>query len=507
MKITAIQLSNIKSFKYLPKTEFSSSINVLVGANNSGKTTILNSIYTLQKNGLFNIRDITIGEKSGHINLYFDGELQETGNNILNNNIYQFDLNNQTRIITNKNGQNFQLHNPSSNKEPFNLIYPFLSKRKVVSFSQDINLENVNTVEGNFTYLYSKIDNLVNPNFQPYNKQYVEACNNILGFEISTKAASGNGKIAVYYVQGNDHIPLQSMGEGVTNIVGLIADLCMAEDKIFLIEELENDIHPSALKSLLNLIIEKSDSNQFFVSTHSNIVMKFLGGVQGSKVFNITSDLSDPKRHNLFVSSLKEIPNDEYERKAILENLGYEFHDFGLWSAWLILEESSAEELIREWLIKWFVPNLKDKLRTFSANTITQVISKFADINRLFVFLHLEPVYKNKVWVIIDEGIEEAKIIEELKATYKKSGWKESNFSQFNEHDFERYYPNRFKDKVDMILSISNNQAKREAKRDLLKEVKTWIIDNEKVAKEEFKNSAASVISKLKLISSEISSF
>ena len=41
------------------------------------------------------------------------------------------------------------------------------------------------------------------------------------------------------------------MGEGVANIVGLLVDLCLAENKLFLIEEPENDIHPKALKGLL----------------------------------------------------------------------------------------------------------------------------------------------------------------------------------------------------------------------------------------------------------------
>ena len=51
------------------------------------------------------------------------------------------------------------------------------------------------------------------------------------------------------------------MGEGVTNILGLITDLCVAENNIFLIEEPENDIHPKALKALLDLIASKADAN------------------------------------------------------------------------------------------------------------------------------------------------------------------------------------------------------------------------------------------------------
>jgi hypothetical protein len=57
------------------------------------------------------------------------------------------------------------------------------------------------------------------------------------------------------------------MGEGIPHLLGLINDLCLAENKLFLIEEPENDIHPKALKRLLDLIIQKSQSNQFVIST------------------------------------------------------------------------------------------------------------------------------------------------------------------------------------------------------------------------------------------------
>jgi hypothetical protein len=390
-----------------------------------------------------------------------------------------------------------------SSVEPMNLIYPYLSKRKTVTFQDQINEANTNSVLGNFSNLYSKIDRLITPQFQPGNKRYLDACKSVLGFDIST-LASPNGKKAVYFIHNMEHIPLTAMGEGVTNIIGLITDLCVAENRIFLIEEPENDIHPQALKALLKLIIDSSSSNQFFISTHSNIVMKYLGGMADTKIFNITNECSDEKRSKLFVSSLEEIPPDPERRREVLEDLGYEFHDFGLWAGWLFLEESSAEVLIREWFIKWYTPTMVNKLRTYSANSTSQVILKFDDFNRLFVYLHLEPKYKNKVWVIIDDGDHEKEIIDKLKLSYMRSGWNEENFSQFTEHDFESYYPEVFQEKVATVLAMTNKKAKRKAKKELLDEVKAWIVDNEDLAKEAFEISAKPVIAKLKEIEKKI---
>jgi predicted ATP-dependent endonuclease of OLD family len=500
MKITAIDLENVRGFQKIDKTEFSDSINVLIGPNNAGKSTILNSIFQFQREVL-NRNDITIGKNQGKIELYFKGTHPLIPNNPYKSLIYK--LHNNQRVFGQMNGDLASGLNVFPEREPNNLIYPYLSKRKVGGYNNAINEANANSVAGNFTHLYSKVDRLVTPQFQPGNTQYVKACKEILGFEMSS-LAKGSGKEAVYFVHNMEHIPLTAMGEGVANILGLITDLCIAENKIFLIEEPENDIHPKALKALLNLIAEKSKSNQFFISTHSNIVMKNLGSVEQSKVFKITNEESDTERINLKKSSFTEVPNTPADRLKVLEDLGYDFFDLDLWKAWLFLEESSAEVIIRDHLIRWFIPKLKYELRTFSAGSTSRVKPKFDDFNKLFVFLHLEPSYKNKVWVFIDAGKQEEAIIADMRNTYSSSGWKEENFGQFTEHDFEKYYPARFQEEVDRVLVIKGKQEKRNAKRELLNSVKLWISKNDKEAKEEFKESATEIIDVLKTIKKEL---
>lgn len=504
MKVTGIELENVKSYKKLEKLNFSTGINILVGPNNAGKSVIINSIFHLQRPGVINRNDITIGATEGKVTLHFIGEhgAQIKNANPINNVHYALSSN---QMMLRNGNRNVAGLGGIKELEPDNLIYPYLSKRKANSFNETINEANANSIRGDFTYLYSKIDRLVTPQFQPGNTQYINACRDILGFEIST-LAKGGGKQAVLFVHNLEHIPLTAMGEGVTNIIGLITDLCIAENKIFLIEELENDIHPKALKALLKLIESKSSTNQFFISTHSNIVMKHLGSSQNAKVFRVSNDTFDVTRENMKLSTISEVSQDPVERKNLLEELGYDFFDHDLWKAWLFLEESSAEVIIRDYLIKWFSPKLKYELRTFSAGSINRVIPKFDDFNKLFVFLHLEPTYKNKVWVYIDAGDSEKEIITEMKTIYANSGWDKSNFNQFSEHDFEKYYPERFQEEVNSILGIVDKQKKRIAKRELLDRVKQWIQEDDKVAKEEFKTSAAEIITVLKFIHKKINS-
>ncbi|MBI3234033.1 MAG: hypothetical protein HYZ42_08325 [Bacteroidetes bacterium] len=178
-------------------------------------------------------------------------------------------------------------------------------------------------------------------------------------------------------------------------------------------------------------------------------------------------------------------------------------NSFDMWKGWLFLEESSAEILIRDYFIEWFVKPLKNKLRTFSARSKSEIIPKFNDFNNLFVFLHLEPTYKNKVWVTIDGGEDEKLIIEKLKTTYSKSGWNQDNFSQFNEHDFEKYYPAYFQTEVDKILALKDRE-KWKAKKALLEGIKNWIREDPERAKREFQISAKEVIEHLKGIDRQL---
>jgi len=496
MKIISIQLVNIRGFRQTGQIPLSGKINLFIGPNNSGKSTILKSIFIIQQPSVLTSEDRTIGEIQCEIVLRFIGYHPQSPDTIEPKEIII--RQNQKRTLIQENGQSVP-HIDSPQYEPSNLIYPYLSKRKTVGFDETINKQNTNNVTGDVQFLYSKIDRLITPHFQPGNEQYKKACKNILGFEVSTLATSG-GKRAVYFIRNSEHIPLTAMGEGVTSILGLVTDLCVAEDRIFIIEEPENDIHPKALKALLNLIIEKSKTNQFFISTHSNIVMRYLGGVESTKIFKVVNDLRDEKRPNLFLSQIFEVSPDPEERRIVLEELGYDFCDFGLWDGWLFLEESSAEGLIRDWFFKWYAKSLKNKIRTFSAASLNQVEPKFEDFNRLFVYFHLEPAYKNKVWVIIDGGLEESGIIEKLKQTYTPRGWLEDHFSQFSEHDFEKYYPPIFQTRVDEVLALTDKKQKKEEKKALLEKVKAWIASDEELAKNEFKISAAPVIEKLKEI-------
>lgn len=499
MWIAKIRLQNIRSFEDVI-IEFSKGINLLVGPNNSGKSTIAYAVLPIQMGFSFSTKYLRSGTNKGSAQIYLE-DANDYFDHITKHSksTVDFDITQGSISVTVAYDGNKTGMNPIEAREPKNFIYPYLSKRKVGDYNEDVRDQFALAITGNLQNLYAKIDKVSNPE-KPAYSSYVDACKRILGFVV-TCSNSPNGKKACYIVDNFRDIELDNMGEGVASVLGLLVDLCMADNKLFVIEEPENDIHPKALKELLGLIIEKSKDNQFIITTHSNIVTKFLGAETESRIFKV--DMEFQKK--VPTSKIEVIENNAEARQGLLGHLGYELVDLDLWGGWLFLEESSAEKIIREYLVPWFTPSLQGKLRTYSARSVDEVESKFDDFNVLFSYLNLQPTYKNKAWVIIDNGDKEKEIIQKLKTTYADKGWIEDHFQQFDEHDFEKYYPQEFGEKVAEVLSITDKKKKRNKKKALLDEVEAWIKDNPEEAKVAFEKSAINVIEKLKSIETQMS--
>lgn len=509
MWVSSLEINNIKSFAASGAISLDKKMNIILGANNSGKSTILRVLYQMQNQASLTISDIRIGATDASAYL----ALEEVDNsNIANlmNRGYGPGIHISGSRLSGPGSLQVVMKSGSAENalsinvmEPNNFIYPYLSKRKVQGYDRQSTRQRSEQVTDNLEFLVAKVDRLANP-YYPKHNEFEQACVDILGFPITAfHAADNQGKQAGLIVNEYDNIPIEAMGEGVPNLIGLIVSLCMAKNKLFLIEEIENDIHPRALKSLLELIIKKAEYNQFIISTHSNIVAKYLGSIPGSKIHYVS--LAPYTSENRIPTAIyREVGNTPQDRREVLEDLGYDLLDYDLAKAWLFFEESSAERLVREFFIPWFFPDLKGKVNTIAAGGTAKVGPKFEDFDRLFLFLHLESMYKNRAWVLVDGDPSGQKIIDDLKQRYTPGGWTEDKFIKFSKENFEDYYPERFSEKAQAALAIIDKQSKRSAKKALLEEVLAWIISDQEQAKSEFAESAAEVIAILKAIEKNI---
>lgn len=504
MRVRTLSLTNFRSFQQSDPIEFGQ-MNVLVGANNAGKSSILRALALLQVGFPSQVPDVRVGSKHATVSIALTdigqrpawGSLPGPGENAT----FQADITSLDRRIGDThfhlwhdNGQNKSV--PAlPNIEPNHFIVPYLSKRKTAAYQEDIRLEATLRIDSTLSYLAAKLSRVSNPQFPGY-KQYSEACEAILGFVV-TNTPSDNGQRPGAYLPSKEFIPIDQMGEGVPNIVGLLADISLSQGKLFLVEEPENDLHPRALKALLEMMIQSSSDNQFVVSTHSNIVVRYLAAAEGSRLFSVTAESESLP----MTASIKLIPPTAEARIEVLRDLGYSFSDFDLWDGWLILEESSAERIIRDYLIPWFTPKLS-RVRTIATGGDSQVEPTFDDFNRLVLFTHLEAAYRNAAWVRIDAGSKGAGIVSRLKARYPS--WEPSRFQQFSEAQFELYYPKHFKAQIDSVLSLADPKVRREEKKKLLGDVRQWLDEDETRGREALSQSASEIIADLKQIEIEL---
>lgn len=503
MYIKTLQIRNIRAFENT-QVEFSPKITVIAGVNNSGKSTIIRSLYTLQFERAIHDGDLRKGKDNGGILIKLEnitGPDQDfftkAGNSSPAETMYvQKKITGEhieTLLITQTAGkpeiklqatttlakldlvtQHFKAFNTSEDKK--NFIFPFFSKRKPLSYHGTTDKARTYEVREDLQNLPIKVAQIRN---KPLLKEkYAQLCKELIGYEITANPAEREYTLGAYVDDESSTISIDAMGDGIVNIVGIITYLLSSKGKLLLIEELENDLHPLALKRILELIISQSEHNQIIISTHSSLVLKHLGSLPETKIIYTDTTLGE----NSFIptSTAREISNEVKDRLWVLEQLGYDYFDFGMYEGYLIFEESSAETIVRDILIPEFFPELKLKIRTIAAQGAPELTKLAPELFRLFLFIHSSAIYTNRAWVIADGDDAGKKAIDDLKEKF--SSWGEGHFIALKKNNLEDYYPECI---VQNIVGAPM-QNKREIKKKMLCNLLEFYKADRKTALQEF---------------------
>lgn len=228
MRVQKLEIQNFRSFERLGPIELGP-INVFIGPNNAGKSSVLRALHLMQQGPANLHEDVRVGVSDARLALSICGyqgvgALAKPGKG-------EGEL--EIRVGPNTNfamklrsAEGHASLSPVPAMEPDHLIVPYLSKRKAAGSHEDVRDTHARTIHPDLGFLAAKLARVGNPQYPGY-EYYEAACKEILGFVV-TAVPSVNGMRPGIYLADRQVMPLERMGEGVPNIVGLLTSLAVS---------------------------------------------------------------------------------------------------------------------------------------------------------------------------------------------------------------------------------------------------------------------------------------
>lgn len=379
MKIKSISFSNLKKISNSAKPSMlcNPDLNVLVGANNAGKTSILQAIAAV-----FNIRNEE-WHKSLSYHLKGNGKIEVVLAILLNKNewlsliniqastqplyadllsdtlvtkLAEFSVNinvsfnfkdkkiisqTKTSEISDENLQELPLLQQQL-KLLKNIIAQVARYDFYNAFGHPIYLEAVNMISpqeqfvAENTILNNRISNqhiraklyYVKQNdpqkFEDIKKEILNIFRDIKNFDVNLNLKEGTFEFLLHEdVQTNGstvEVPydVSDVGMGMQNLLVIVANILLLNPSVVLMDEPDAHMHPALVKDFINIIKKLSDRTQFFITTHS---VPLIEAVELSNIYNLSYARETKGTVVRNITSRDEVLDT-------LENLGFSISNF-----------------------------------------------------------------------------------------------------------------------------------------------------------------------------------
>ena len=278
--INDIEISNYKGIESIQLKDLRR-INILIGDNNCGKTTILEAVSFLEKP--FDFRTHLKTARRGYSQRGFQiNKIQEIFNGC------NLDKGICIKVTSKDSNYNLKIYAEEENDlidnktyKDINLNYTFNNSKKIYSI-RNCELNKLNTLKDKnklFNIKYATpldiyiTDNLVNLLDLVINSGHKDELISLLSlFDENIIDITYEDDKEVYIRNNkNETMTIDTFGDGVKKSIAMLAKLIVSENGIFLIDEIESGIHKDLLNDILNIIIESSIKYniQVIATTHS----------------------------------------------------------------------------------------------------------------------------------------------------------------------------------------------------------------------------------------------
>lgn len=303
MHFKDIEIVNFRGFDKLEIKDFKQ-INLFVGKNNSGKTSIL-EVLSIILNSISNpqillsnnewVRDIKTSDMSDLLNLFYN---QDTKNEIG----LKSEFDSYSKEVKIKVGPDYNLNNPvlpipnlinnsyielltetydkiAEERNQFNSKIKFeINKRGSFTVENDLYTERNSPknqiLTGKLTYYFlSSWISILRENKQIKRLVdiLVKIAPNLEDIEVI------DSKVLVNISGMEKLLPINVMGDGIRKIASLLGAALWCENGVLLIDEIENGFHYSSHRILWRSLIEvcRKENVQVFITTHSLESLKY----------------------------------------------------------------------------------------------------------------------------------------------------------------------------------------------------------------------------------------
>ncbi len=480
--INSIAFKGYKCFDKMVEIRNIKQINIIIGKNNIGKSSILDIIEMMYNPKL--------KWKNPQTDIYAEKELsqgeirKEFGENIrggdIRGNWYEFGR----RYIGEKFKFKIEAENASSIKtemaEDLCRVYKIYDSKycnhwnrlaNYIQYKKDLKIKRIYAerniipeedkdefiMDGYGNGATNAINGYLNKSQYDENiirKTLLGKLNEIMGRdalfeEITTQQVDVNGKRKweiFLKEKGQERVALSKMGSGLkTILLVLLYTILLSEieqksklsEYIFLFEELENNLHPSLERRLLKYIEEIAEKGAtIFLTTHSSTVIDGFQNKKNAQLYHVLKENGELSIKNL---------DDFYGKSGCLDDLGIKASDI-LQSNGIIWVEGPSDRIyINKWIELWTKGEIKEGMDyqcVFYGGRLLSNISFVSDeINDL---IKLVNVNKNSIILIDSDITEEGKEINKTKSRIKKEVESNGNICWITKgKEIENYIPQK----------------------------------------------------------------
>lgn len=381
-----IHIKKIKCFNGDVVINEPSLVNLIIGRNNSGKSTLTNVFeyvyasnreYLLQKHSIaieFVITDDvvktvfseTVTRRS--FTVYNDDNQYEYGKRLIGKSMlvnlifqadgsvsYEADANQE--LLKEFNDRDF--YSSSDWKFLASQLGSKISRKRILKLTaeRDIASESDLTPElcDNGNGATSVIDHLINVDGEDYSlikSDLLDTINYIMAGEshytdiVVVRDKNGDKNVCLF--ENNKRIKIKEMGSGLKTIILTILRLLLEKNRYsftaFIFEELENNLHPEIQRRLFNYLYDFALKNncQLFITSHSHVAINCFYGKDKTSIYHVY------KSENGF-SNVEKIES-YLDKTHLLNDLGVKASDIFQSNGIIWVEGPSDRVFIKRWI-------------------------------------------------------------------------------------------------------------------------------------------------------------